>query len=134
MSAFCGCAPDPKDTQIDTRVLSPDGRLEAIHANDLGGGAATGVVEEVFIVAAGAFPSVNERVLSEECIHDITLTWEGPRSLKVSYHIRADIPEDGQLHQPSLASLFSSAYWTYRHPHDVQVHLVRQVTPAGGGC
>jgi hypothetical protein len=132
--ALGSCAPTQKNTQINTRIKSPDGMLEAIYAEDIGGGPAVGVTEEVFVVQRGAFPHLNERVFSEECVRNISLTWERPRTLRVSYDIGSDTREDSELAKPSLFSIFSSGYWTYSHPHGTQVRLARRRTPPSDGC
>ena len=129
-----GCAPDPNDTQINARIKSPDGKLEAVYAEDIGGGPAVGVSEEVFVVEPGAFPRLNERIFSMECARNIGFTWETPRTLKVTYHIGSDISDNTELNKPSIFSVFSSGYWTYDKPHDVQVRFVRLLDPAGNGC
>jgi hypothetical protein len=134
IQALCGCEPDPTDTQINARVRSPDGNLEAIYAEDIGGGAAVGVTEEVFVVTPRAFPHLSERVFSEECAHNIAMTWEAPRTLRVSYDLSAGISEAPSLHKPSVFSIFASSYWTFDHPHEIQVHLTRHPTPPKGGC
>jgi len=132
--ALGGCGPNPRDTQILAKILSPDGKLEAIYAVDAGGGAAVGTTEEVFVVQPGAFPRLDERVFSEECAHDISLTWEAPRTLKVSYQMGSDIQDDAEEHKRSFLSVLSSGYWTYPHPHGTQIQFARAVTPAGHGC
>jgi len=129
-----GCNPNPKDTQIIARIRSPDGRLEAIYAADVGGGAAVGTTEEVFVVEPGAFPRLKERVFSEECVHNIVLTWETLRTLRIGYDIGSDIREDTGVAKPSILSVFSSGYWTYGHPHGTQVRLARVLTPPDDSC
>lgn len=126
-----GCNPDPKDTQIITRIKSPDGKLEAIYAADVRGGAAVGTTEEVFVVEPGAFPRLNERVFSEDCADNIVLRWETPRTLRISYDIGSGIREE-RLAKPSILSVFSSGYWTYTHPHGAQVRFARLLTPPRG--
>jgi hypothetical protein len=128
-----GCAPDPGETQINARVRSPDGKLEAIYADDLGGGAATGAIEEVFVVEPGASPSLGERVFSMECAHEIALAWSSPRTLTVSYATGADA-KDGPGLRPSISSALSSAYWIADHPHGVQVRFVHALTEPPKGC
>ena len=126
-----GCSPDPRDTQIVNRIKSPDGRLEAIYADDVGGGPAVGTTEEVFVVGSGEmFPNLNERVFSAECAHAIQLTWEGPRRLRISYQMASDIAGGPGL-KPSLFSIFSSGYWIYGHPHGVQLRFDRSPPPDG---
>ena len=135
-----GCVPRqprPSDTQIVTRIKSPDGTLEAIYAEDVGGGAAVGTTEEVFIVPPGAFPRLKERVFSEECARDIALRWQGSRALVVDYTSASDAREHTRPYGPSplsLISLLSSGYWTFSEPHGAQIRFIRRIAPANGGC
>lgn len=132
-----GCvpgSPKPWHTQVNARVRSPDGKWEAIYAEDIGGGAAVGVTEEVFVAQPGTFPHLEERVFSEECARNIVIKWENPRLVTVSYDISADIKEFPTPYTPSISSIFSSGYWTFGHPHGIEVHFDRRLTPAGGGC
>ncbi|HWF77275.1 MAG TPA: hypothetical protein VN694_08865 [Caulobacteraceae bacterium] len=131
---LCGCSPKPDDTDIIARIKSPDGTLEALYADDVGGGAAVGTTQEVFVVKSGeAFPALTERVFSAECAHEIALAWEGPKTLRVSYQMAPNVSEGPGL-RPSLSSIFSSGYWIYSDPHGVQVHFARSATPDNGGC
>ena len=135
--AVSGCAPQvirPADTQINSRAKSPGGTLEALYADDIGGGAAVGATEEVFVVERGGFPKLRERVFSEECVHNLTTRWSAPRDLAISYDVAADFHEHSHPYGPSPLSIFSSAYWTFSHPHGVQVHFKRNLTAPAGGC
>jgi len=131
--SLSGCAPKPGDTQVIARVKSPDGKLEAVYAADLGGGAAVGATEEVFVIQPGIFPQLRERVFSEECAHHLTMAWEAPRTLRVDYDVTPDV-RDEPLTRPSLRTIFSSGYWTFEHPHGVSVRLARHLSPSESGC
>jgi hypothetical protein len=133
--ALGGCGPngpDPTDTQILARIKSPDGTLEAVLANDVGGGAAVGTLHEVFVTKTGDFPIQTEKVLGKECVRNISIEWEAPRVLKVEYDEGSDIPDESALEHPSTSSMFSSAYWVYSHPHGTDVRLRRHLTPPNG--
>ncbi len=130
----CARAPDPRDTEVNLRVRSPDGKLDAIYAEDVGGGPAVGVTEEIFVAKPGVFPDMKGRVFSEECVHNIALTWETPRRLRISYDIGSDVREDPRLHKPSVFSVFSSAYWTFGNPHGTEIHFIRRLMPPQVGC
>jgi len=135
-----GCVPgqpSPSDTQIVTRVRSPGGSLEAVYAEDMGGGAAVGATEEVFVVPPGTFPHLRERIFAEECVHGIALKWQGPRAIEIDYTISSDAHEHSKPYEPSPfspISLLSGGYWTSRDPHGVRVRFVRRLTLADGGC
>jgi hypothetical protein len=131
---LAGCSPDPRDTQIVSRIKSPDGRLEAIYADDIGGGAAVGTTEEVFVVEPGrTFPRLSERVFSAECARAVNVAWEGPRTLRIAYKMAPDLT-GGPGVQPSLFSIFSSGYWIDSHPHGVQLRFSRSPPPDGASC
>jgi hypothetical protein len=108
--------------------------LEAVYAADIGGGAAVGTVEEVFVAEPGRFPSLRERVFSKECAHNLALRWEAPRTLRVSYDMASDVRDDPGLGKPSPFSVFSSAYWVFGHPHGVSVRFARRITPPSNDC
>jgi hypothetical protein len=112
-ASLCGCQPEPKETQINLKVRSPDGKLTAIYAEDLGGGPATGVYEEIYIVEGNRFPRLEDRVFSNECVYDIHLMWVSPTTLRVNYSVPQGIQDDTQreglfiwpwLRHPSPAS------------------------------
>lgn len=125
---LAGCGPDPNETQINARVKSPDGNLVAIYAEDLSGGPATGVSEDVYVTLGARFPQTADRVFSNECVHQIALSWEGPRRLRISYDVASDIHENTGLGRPWWAM------WDQGLVHGVQVHLVRHLTPATRAC
>jgi hypothetical protein len=132
-----GCGPQvirPINTQITSRVQSSDGALEAVYANDIGGGAAVGATEEVFVVKTGTFPKLRERVFSDECVHNLSARWIAPRDIAISYDIASDLPEHSHPYRPSPLTFFSGAYWTFSHPHGVQVHFERNLTAPSAGC
>ena len=128
----CSSDPDPKETQITARVLSPDGRLEAVNAEDLSGGPATGVSEDIYIVQPGRFPRAQDHVLSSECVSNITLQWKSARELDVGYYVASDRLDDFQKRMPDLWW----APWIPKAgpPPGVTVRLERTLWPAGGGC
>ena len=86
------------------------------------------------MVERGGFPKLRERVFSEECVHNLTTRWSAPRDLAISYDVAADFHEHSHPYGPSPLSIFSSAYWTFSHPHGVQVHFKRNLTAPAGGC
>ncbi len=86
------------------------------------------------MVERGGFPKLRERVFSEECVHNLTARWRTPRDLAISYDVAADIHEHSHPYAPSPLSIFSGGYWTFSHPHGVQVHFERNLTAPAGGC
>ena len=126
-----GCNPTPSQTQINTRLLSPDRKLEAVYAEDLSGGPATGVYQDVYVVNAGQFPRISDRVFGNECVRDVTLRWEGSKILKVSYSVSADIQENEGRDSPSWFPPWLSAS---SPANGVQVLFFRNQLPAGSGC
>ncbi len=123
--ALGGCEPDPSETQINARIKSPDGRLEAVYADNLSGGAAVGATEEVFVVLRGRSPRLHDRVFSKECVHNLQMAWDKVGALHIGYDLSPDIRENPELSKPSILSVLSSAYWTYPHPHGVSVYFSR---------
>jgi hypothetical protein len=127
-----GCDPSPRETNIDTRVRSPDGGLEAVFAEDLSGGPATGTSMDVYIVAPGHFPRLVDRVFSNECVHDVQLRWLSPRALQVNYAVGADIHEDTSRATPSV--WWAPWLWGKSQSSLVSLRLKRTIFPAGNGC
>ncbi|GAO38168.1 hypothetical protein SCH01S_09_00150 [Sphingomonas changbaiensis NBRC 104936] len=126
-----GCQPTPSETQINKRLRSPSGALTAIYAEDLGGGPATGVSEDVYIVDGDRFPRVADRVFSDECVHNLQLAWEGSASLRIDYDVSQDFHEDTDRHGPNGLPLW---LWGRSPAQAINVHLVRHLTPPGNGC
>lgn len=91
--ALCGCNPSPATTDIHNRLRSPDGKIEALYAEDLSGGPATGVSEDIYVVHAGQFPRLADRVFSNECVHNLNMHWTGNRRLAISYSVGSEIHE-----------------------------------------
>jgi hypothetical protein len=76
------------DFRIDQTLISPDGRLRAVSLEDLSGGPATGVSQDVYIERGStSFFRYRDRVFSEECIQNFAARWIGPRTLRVSYTV-----------------------------------------------
>lgn len=84
---LCGCNPSPATTDIHERLRSPDGKIEAIYAEDLSGGPATGVSEDIYVVRAGQFPRLADRVFSNECVHNLKMDWTGNKRLAIRYSV-----------------------------------------------
>jgi hypothetical protein len=110
--------PDPAETQINARVPSPDGKLVAVHAEDLSGGPATGASEDVYALEGSGPLRYADRIFSSECIHDLKLEWEGPRRLRITYDILADLHGERG---------YAGPWWSpdRRPPHGVSIHYVR---------
>ena len=126
-----GCQPDPSETQINTKLRSPSGALTAIYAQDLGGGPATGVSEDVYMVDGNHFPRGADRVFSSECIHNLRLAWDGPTSVRIEYDVAQDVHEDTGRPGPNGLPLW---LWGSSPSKSTRVHLVRHITPPGDDC
>jgi hypothetical protein len=124
------CNPDPRETQINSRLRSPDQRREAIYAEDLSGGAATGVSEDIYIVEPARVPRIADRVFSRECVRDVQIAWEGPKILRISYTAAA-----GLHYAPKPDAPFIWAPWLWHNSaaSAVQVRVVQSVVP-GNSC
>jgi hypothetical protein len=128
---LAGCNPDPRETEINTRLKSPDGKLEAVYAEDISGGPATGVSEDVYIVEPNRFPRIVDRVLTQECIHDLRLTWESARTLRISYWAYANMQIEPERDQPDVRWI--PWLWGKSPEGQVQVRIDQQVVP-GNRC
>ena len=126
-----GCQPDPRETLIKSKLRPPSGKLTAIYAEDLGGGPATGVSEDVYIVDGDRFPRIADRVFSNECVHNVSLAWEGPKSIRIEYDVSQNIHEDTGRPGPNGLPLW---LWGSSPSQSINVHLVRHITPLGNGC
>lgn len=123
-----GCQPDPKETQINAKVRSPDGKLTAIYAEDLSGGPATGVSEDIYIIDGDRFPRIEDRVFSNECMHDIRLAWGTPSTLRIDYAVPRGTHEDTERAGRSLWPWL----WHASPAESVRVEFVRHQLGQGG--
>ena len=130
--SLAACNPSPRHTYIETRVRSPDGTRDAVFADDLSGGPATGTSQEVYITPPTKFPRLIDRVFSNECVHDVHLHWSDPRSLEVSYSVGEDIHEVASRATPSV--WWAPWLWGSSPSPSVSLHLRRTILPAGNGC
>jgi hypothetical protein len=128
MLCLAACRPDANETPIVSTAKSPDGRLTAIYATDIGGGAAVGISQEVYVQAHQGPLKFSDRVFSSECVDDLSLAWQSPRDLIIQYRVS---PAN---HNSDTA--FAGPWWSVEHkpPHGVRVHLVRRVSPGAGYC
>lgn len=92
------------DFQIDKILPSPDGAWQAVYDEDLSGGPATGVSEDVYLVRQhpGAALFYKDRVFSIECIQNLQMRWIGPRTLEVGYIVGDQTPTAGLQPQKHL--------------------------------
>ena len=121
-----GCNPNHWDTQINARLPSPSGRMEALYSEDFGGGPATGVSEDVHILDTGRFPRLIDRVFTNECVHDVKLRWTDDRNLGIHYEVASDIHEDTQRATPSV--WWAPWLWGSSPSGLVNVHLERLIS------
>ena len=129
LCSLVACDPDPNETLVHTRLTSPDHKLTAVYAEDISGGPATGVSEDVYVLDGDHPLRISDRVFTNECVENVGLAWEANGTLRISYDVGADIHEDTGYGGPSYP-------WTRPdHPpvHGIKVHLVRRVHP-GGYC
>ena len=129
--SLTACQPEPSTTDIHVKLRSPDGRLTAIYSEDLSGGPATGVSEDVYIVDGERFPRVADRVFSNECVHKLRIAWEGPSTIRIEYEVGRDIHEDISRDGPQRTLPW---LWEDSPAKGVRVRLVRHLMPAGNGC
>ena len=123
-----GCQPDPHETQINAKLKSPDGKLTAIYAEDLGGGPATGVSEDVYIVDGDRFPRLADRVFSNECVQNVRLAWGQASTLRIDYDAGRDVQVDVRRHNWSIFPWL----WGSSPASNIKVNLVRHITNSGG--
>ena len=130
MATLVGCNPNPRETQISARVLSPAKTMEAVSAEDLSGGPATGVSEDVYVVPPGNFPRLVDRVFSNECVRDIHIRWLDRRTLEISYSVPRGIHEDTSRAPPN--NWWAPWLWGASPSRSVRVLLRRAVLPVNG--
>lgn len=94
-SAFglSACDPGLESTQIIARVVSPDGKRDAVHARDIGGGATVGPYDEVFVVDHGASLRMSERVATLERVCHLDVDWLGDDLVEITYFARRAIDD-----------------------------------------
>ncbi len=126
-----GVQPHSIGNANQARLNSPSGKLQAVYAEDLSGGPATGVSEDVYIVEPGHFPRVADRVYSQECVHDLSVAWEASRTLRISYSVSAGMHVKAERERP--ATWWAPWLWAPSPAGQVQVQLVQHVVP-GNDC
>ena len=80
-----GCSPAANDFVVHRRLRSPDGKLDAIFAEYVGGGPAVGVDQQVYLVEAGSPIRMEDRIFSGDHISSLMITWHSPRTLQIAY-------------------------------------------------
>ena len=75
------------------RVVSPDGKRDAVHARDLGGGATVGPYDEVFVVDQGASLRMSERVATLERVCRLDVRWLDDDLVEITYLARRAIED-----------------------------------------
>jgi hypothetical protein len=125
--SLAACVPDPNDHPIIARLSSPDGKLVAVQAEDVGGGAAVGTWEEVYVQDGLRSLQFSDRIFHTGCVDDVAVAWEGPRVLRISYRVADQIHTD---------TSFAGPWWSVSRspPHGIRVHYLRQVHPGAGYC
>ena len=90
--------------QIIARVVSPDGKRDAIYATNLGGGATVGPYEEVFVVDRGASLQMSERVASLERVCHLDVRWLDDDLIEITYFARR-ATEDRSVSRPASVAV-----------------------------
>ena len=97
-----------RDFEVVAALPSPDGKWRAVYVEDLSGGPATGVGEDVYVAAAQSRALLlKDRVFSAECVQGVKLRWIGPRVLQVTYET-GDPVADGLLPPRPLPWFFGA--------------------------
>jgi hypothetical protein len=105
--------------------------IEAVYSEDLSGGPATGVSEDVYIVPRGQFPRLVDRVFSNECVDDVKLRWLSDRTLEISYSVPRNIHEDTSRATPDV--WWAPWLWGKSPSGNVRIHLTRTLL-SWNGC
>jgi hypothetical protein len=88
VALLSACNPDPKSTRVIARVSSPDGTREAVYAEEMGGGATVGPTEQVYVVAKGRSPQLQDRVFSQERVCNLQDRWLDHGAIEIGYSAR----------------------------------------------
>lgn len=87
------CDPGSDSTQVIARVVSPDGRRDAVHAQDLSGGATVASIDEVFVVDRGAPLRMSERVATLERVCRLDVRWLDNDLVEITYFARRAVED-----------------------------------------
>ena len=109
--------PDSKEQIVKSRAKSPDGTLEAVYVEDASGGAATGATEDVFVTDGKGPLTYAELVFRETLVTNVTVTWDAPDALEISY-------DAAPGHQPGFDRHHYNALTG--PPHGVHVRIARR--------
>lgn len=127
-----GCDPNPAYTHIDATVSSPDGTLDAIFAIDTGGGAAVGTSFDVYVVERNHYPRRVDRVFRNECVRDVSVKWDGPRLLLISYSVGAN--NRHYIGRDKPFPWFISWFVTRSPADDIGLHFAKHVSSLQARC
>ena len=90
------CSPDREKTRIVARIGSPDGTRDAVYAEDMSGGATVGPSEDVYVVAKGRFPRLQDRVFGQERVCNLRVRWLNNDAIEIGYSARTARPQRTQ--------------------------------------
>jgi hypothetical protein len=82
------CSPSQDSKRVMDRAVSPDGKREAVHVEDVSGGATVYPSEEVFVVDRGSPLQWSKRIASLEKICRLGVKWLGNDMVEISYFAR----------------------------------------------
>lgn len=99
-SLLSACNPDPTKTRIIARIESPDGTRDAVYAEDMSGGATVGPSDDVYVVAKGRFPRLQDRVFSQERVCNLTVRWLNDEAIQIEYSGRTAKLEESKTAGP----------------------------------
>lgn len=83
-----GCGYNPKNERVIARATSPNGQLEAVHAEDRSGGATIATSEDLFVVEPGAPFDMSDRIATLEGVCHLKIKWLTNDVVEVSYYAR----------------------------------------------
>ncbi|MNT39182.1 hypothetical protein D3C72_1754070 [compost metagenome] len=93
MLGLSACDPGLDSTQIMARVVSPNGKRDAVHARDLGGSATVASHDEVFVVDQGASLRMSARVATLERVCRLDVRWLDDDLVEITYFARRAIED-----------------------------------------
>lgn len=90
------CGAHSESSRIVSRVASPDGARDAVYEEDIGGGATVAPSEEVYVVAKGGSPRLQDRVFSEEHLCHLKVRWLNNDAIEIGYSARKALADDSK--------------------------------------
>jgi hypothetical protein len=85
LAILCACGKGTDELVVESRVPSPDGKVDALLVRHDIGGATVPTINAVFIVPSGNMPIEKTEIMRGDKFAGLTVKWSQERLLHISY-------------------------------------------------